>query len=118
MVLIVEHDKALCDFYRDILLAAGFSSTGCADVTEAAQLIACQDFKMLISDYYLAKYQTALDLLKYRHLNPQAFENWILITAYPLSAQSIHGVFSGVLYKPFHYRELTTLVQRLLDRQK
>jgi len=117
-ILVVDDERAIQDSIAWCLRADGHDVRTAPDGEEAMEIMAGQDFDVMISDIIMPGV-SGLDLLrKARTLHPRTLV--VLITAYATVETAVEALREGAsdyVLKPFKFDDLRLRVQRLLEHR-
>ncbi|MDX8397300.1 MAG: response regulator [Mariprofundaceae bacterium] len=120
-VLVVEDEAPIARLMEIHLQRAGYTVQCCGDGSEALELLAANDYKLLVLDRMLPGMR-GLDLLRWLRKQDRMVELPVLmVTALGLTEERVRGLNEGAddyLPKPFEPSELIARIQALLRRSK
>ncbi len=118
-ILIVDDEEAICRLCHSILAADYPLVHWTTDPHTCLELIAAEDFNLLITDIKMPS-MTGLELMhKARKITAEI--QVIIMTAYTSVEAAVQAVREGAgnfIHKPFHIQEFKLAVQNLLDKER
>lgn len=118
-ILVVDDNRVMSDIIRFNLERAGFDVRTCSNGRQAAELLDCECFDLIITDYLMPE-MGGYDLCRHVRLNtPHADVPIFLISAkgYELDVARLTEELSltKILYKPFSPSEVVKSVRAVLE---
>src|SRR6266851_8007585 len=117
-ILVVDDERAIQDSIAWCLRADGHDVRTAPDGEEAMEIMAGQDFDVVISDIIMPGVSGVELLRKARTLHPRTLV--VLITAYATVETAVEALREGAsdyVLKPFKFDDLRLRVQRLLEHR-
>jgi len=117
-ILVVDDERAIQDSIAWCLRADGHDVRTAPDGEEAMEIMAGQDFDVVISDIIMPGVSGLELLRKARTLHPRTLV--VLITAYATVETAVEALREGAsdyVLKPFKFEDLRFRVQRLLEHR-
>ena len=117
-ILVVDDERAIQDSIAWCLRADGHDVRTAPDGEEAMEIMAGQDFDVVISDIIMPGVSGLELLRKARTLHPRTLV--VLITAYATVETAVEALREGAsdyVLKPFKFDDLRLRVQRLLEHR-
>jgi two-component system response regulator FlrC len=118
-VLVVEDDQPLREALADTLRSAGFRVRDAGDGREALELVAVEDFDLVVTDVQMKPVDGCELLRRLRHERPAL--PVLMMTAYGTIEQAVNAMRDGAadyLVKPFEASELEQQVLRHLAQRR
>ena len=115
-ILVVDDERAIQDSLAWCLRTDGHEVQTAEDGEEAMEIMAAQDFDVVISDIIMPGVSGLELLRKARALHPRTLV--VLITAYATVETAVEALREGAsdyVLKPFKFDDLRSRVQRLLE---
>ena len=116
-VLIVEDDPALCDLYRQALLAAGFAIVAVSDGLAALRQLESGTPNAVVLDLALP-YVAGRDVQQELRAHPETQQIPIIVVSGSDTGQLNPDDFACILRKPISTDELVETVRRCLKRHR
>lgn len=117
-VLVVEDDAALRDALTDTLRAAGITTLGASDASEALKLLGSEEIALVISDVQMPGPNGYELLSSIKRLRPDL--PVVLMTAYGTVVQAVSAMREGAedyIVKPFDAQALIDMARRQLKHR-
>ncbi|MFH1077232.1 MAG: response regulator [Pseudomonadota bacterium] len=116
-ILIVDDDKSFAEVLRDEILKENVVVWVCSDGAEATDLIAGNNFHLVITDLMMPKIGGLGVLQHAKKINPETIV--VIITGYATLESAIEAIRQGAydyIRKPFKLDELHIVVNNAIDR--
>ena len=117
--LAIEDDKEIAELYGRVLESLGFE-TDIVRTGEAALVhLAAAAPAVVLLDLNLLSRVSGSDVLHRIHADRRLTgTRVVVITGYPVLAETVHGQADAVLIKPVDVKELSELIARLYPRDR
>ncbi|MFH1728219.1 MAG: sigma-54 dependent transcriptional regulator [Pseudomonadota bacterium] len=116
-ILFVDDEKSMCEFFDILLSNEGYDSTSTTSGTKAIQLLANNDFDMVITDICMPEIDGFEILDKAKKIKSEIIV--LMITAYASTESAIEAMKKGAydyIMKPFKVDEIKIIIRNALEK--
>ena len=116
MILVIEDDKDVAEFYSRALEASGFESEVARTGEAALERLAAIVPDVVLLDLKLSLHLTGADILHHIRSDQRlAKTRVIVVTGHPDLAETVKAEADGILIKPIDVSQLSDLLTRFLQ---